>query len=61
MKPDDFVTALVRGGSTNLSDFDDDLDYCPVHAWDHSYIGDLHHEDSCPAYAARLKRRLGGS
>jgi hypothetical protein len=29
---------------------------CPVHAWDHSYIGNLYHEDECPAYAAHLER-----
>ena len=61
MTPGEFVEALVSGGSTNLSDFADDIDYCPVHAWDHSYIGNLYHEDECPAYAQKLAEKVRGA
>lgn len=57
MTPEEFVTSLVLGGGTNLSDFADDLDYCPVHAWDHSYIGNLYHEDECTAFAQKLDKK----
>lgn len=58
MTPEEFVQALIDGGSTNLSDFADDLDYCPVHAWDHSTIGNLYHQDECPTYARKLESLL---
>ena len=59
MTPGEFVNALAAGGSTHISDFADDVDYCPVHAWDHSYIGNLYHEDECPAYAQKLAEKAG--
>lgn len=55
MTPADLVDALRRGGGMDFAD-DTDPDYCPVHAWDHSYIGSLYHEDDCPAYALHLAR-----
>jgi hypothetical protein len=54
MTPSDFVNALRDGGMEFADDVDPD--YCPVHAWDHSYIGNLYHADECPAYAAHLAR-----
>lgn len=54
MTPEEFTSALMAGGSTNLSDFSDDPEYCPVHDWDHSYVGDLYHQDECAAYAAKV-------
>jgi hypothetical protein len=53
--PADLVQGLRDGG---MPFADDDPDYCPVHAWDHSYIGNLYHEDECPAYAAHLTRLI---
>jgi hypothetical protein len=53
--PDDFVAALAAGGTPFA---DDDPEYCPVHGWDHSYVGDLYHEDKCEAYAAHLTRLI---
>lgn len=53
MTPEVFVEALAASG---MPFADDDLDYCPVHAWDHSYVGNLYHEDECAAYAAHLSR-----
>lgn len=55
MNASEFVQALVAGGSTNISDFADDPEYCPVHAWDHSYVGNLYHQNECPAYADKLE------
>jgi hypothetical protein len=57
MSPEEFVNAVVGSGTSNFR-HEDDMpdDYCPVHAWDHSYIGNLYHEDECPAYAAKLAR-----
>lgn len=57
MTPEEFVNGLMLGGGTNISDFADDPEYCPVHAWDHSYVGNLYHQDECPAYA----RKIGGT
>lgn len=54
MTPEEFVNGLMAGGSTNISDFAEDPDYCPVHAWDHSYIGNLYHENECKPYARKL-------
>ena len=54
MTPEEFVNGLMSGGSTNISDFADDPEHCPVHAWDHSYVGNLYHADECTAYAAKL-------
>lgn len=54
MSVHDFVEALVAGGSTNISDFADDPEYCPEHAWDHTYVGNLYHQDECTAYAEKL-------
>lgn len=54
MTPEQFVTGLVLGGGTNLSDFADDPDYCPVHAWDFT---DFYHEDTCPAYDRKIDKR----
>lgn len=59
MTPGEFAEALAAGGSTNISDFADDIEYCPVHAWDHSFIGNLYHEDECPAYARKLAEKAG--
>lgn len=53
MNPADLVEALAAGGTPFA---DDDPDYCPVHAWDHSYVGDLYHHVDCAAYAAHLDR-----
>lgn len=58
MNAGEFVAALMRGGSTNISDFEDDPEYCPVHAWDHSTIGNLYHQDECEPYAAKLAARM---
>jgi hypothetical protein len=55
MTPAEFVEGLRLGGGMEFAD-DVDPDYCPVHAWDHSYIGNLYHEDECPAYAAHLAK-----
>lgn len=55
MTPEEFVEALAAGGTPFA---DDDPEYCPVHAWDHSYVGDLYHEDGCPAYRAKLDQRI---
>lgn len=52
MTPEEFVNGLIAGGSTNITDYEDDVDYCPVHAWDIP----LYHQDDCPAYAAKLER-----
>lgn len=54
MTPEEFVRGLMLGGSTNISDFTDDPDYCPVHSWDHSHIGNLYHQDECEPYARKL-------
>lgn len=58
MSPEEFINGLDAGGSTNLTDHADDADYCPVHAYDHSYVGNLYHEDDCPAFAAKLTRLI---
>jgi hypothetical protein len=56
MNPREFVEGLRLGGGMEFAD-DVDPDYCPVHAWDHSYIGGVqYHEDECPAYAAHLAK-----
>lgn len=54
MTPGEFVESLRQGGMPFADD--EDPDYCPVHARNHSYIGSLYHEDECPAYAAHLQR-----
>lgn len=55
MTPDDFVMGLVLDGGTNLSDFADDPDYCPLHGWEYS---GLYHEDACQAFAQKLSGRV---
>lgn len=58
MTPEEFVNALDAGGSTNITDHEDDAEYCPIHGYDHSYVGDLYHEGNCPTFAAKLARIL---
>jgi hypothetical protein len=58
MTPEEFINALAAGGSTNLTDHEDDVEYCPVHSYYQSYVDDLYHEDKCPDYAAKLARLI---
>ncbi|MDW6058215.1 hypothetical protein SAZ11_08955 [Streptomyces sp. FXJ1.4098] len=58
MTPEEFVNGLTVGGSTNIADENDDIEYCPTHGYEHGYIGDLYHEDTCRAYASKIARLI---